>query len=94
MYPALLTIKPMLLKSITNLDTKKTFLFSVKMHLTVKEEQVFAHPVMGNFDIVITARETSSCHLMFEHAYFDVNRVFMPESISCRTCIIPVKKMD
>lgn len=81
----------MLLKSITNLDTKKPSLFSVKIHLTVKEDKVCAHPVMGNFGIVITARETSSCHLMFEHAYFDVNRVFMPENkISCRTFIIPV----
>lgn len=75
----------------------KTFHFYIKIHLTVKEGQVCAHPVMGNFAIVITATEMAlSCHLiLFEYAYFGIYSVSMPENkISCRSYTIPVKKMD
>lgn len=74
---------------------KKSFHFPVKIQLTMKEGQVCAHPVMGNFTIVTTAKEPSisCCLIVFEYAYFDIYIVSMPENkISCRRYIIPSKK--
>lgn len=71
----------MLFKSINNSGIKKSSAFLQKIHLSLKEGQVYAHSVMGKFCIAATVKErNTSLPIVFQYAYFEICSVSMPDN--------------